>query len=384
MERMAREARQSLGAEARSAQVASVRPQVLMHRRVWAETRRARATFLPNPPFDVLPAPRAQEWQQAVAAWRAGNAPIWWLVDPRRGDRAAIDARALRIREHEAWPMPVASLLGGMRPHAFDWYDATAPQWVLLDGWGLTPELAGITAAGHTGPSAAGATALVRGQTGASTLVIGGRYLPMSPATPVPTLAVRIGDTDLPPVTLSPGSFVHTWPLEAGTITPTGYVPLTVRAVTGQAQAADATERVFLEQFDIQPAGVPVIAMEAGWYEPERDVATGRQWRWVADESRIRIAGATGDVRLMIAGTYPRHYDRAPTIEIYAGGQRIASQTLSRPFAVEQRITAQQLGAEGRLTWRVSPSFVAGERTGTADARRLAIEIATVRADAFR
>lgn len=380
--RMAGEARQSLGAEARSAKVASVRPQVLMHRRVWAETRRARATLVSNPPFDVLPAPRAQEWQQAVAAWRDGTAPIWWLVDPRRGDRAAIDSRALRIREHVAWPMPVASLLGGMRPHAFDWYDVTAPQWVLIDGWGLTPELAGITAAGHAGPSATGATALVRGQAGVSTLVIGGRYLPLAPEVSAPTLTVRVGDVDLPPVTLSPGAFAHTWSLPAGTIAPAGYVPLTVRAAGGQA--GSASERVFLEQFDIQPAGVPVIALESGWYEPERDIVSGRQWRWVADESRIRITGASGDVRLVIAGTYPRHYDRAPVLEILANGQRIASQTLARPFAVEQRITAQQLGAEGRLTWRVSPSFVAGERTGTADARRLAIEIATLRADAVR
>ena len=373
---------EAMGRMASEARRSTARPQVLMHRRVWAETRRARATLVPGPAFDVLPAPRAQEWQGAMAAWRAGEAPIWWLVDPRRGDRAAVDPRALRIREHVAWPMPLAPLLGGMRPHAFDWYDVTAPQWVLIDGWGLTPELAGITAAGQKGPSATAATALVRGQAGVSTLVIGGRYLAPSSEAPAPSLAVRIGETDLPPVTLSPGVFAHTWTLPAGTIGPIGYAPLTVRAVTAPAGAA--TERIFLEQFDVQPAGVPVIALEAGWYEPERDVVSGRQWRWVGDESRVRIGGATGDVRLVIAGTYPRHYDRAPVLEIFAGGQRIASQTLTRPFAVEQRITNQQLGAEGRLTWRVSPSFIAGERTGTADARRLALEITALRADAVR
>ena len=211
----------------------------------------------------------------------------------------------------------------------------------------------------------------MRGQAGVATLVIGGRYLAPSPETTAPALAVRVGETDLPPVTLSPGAFALTWTLPAGTIGPTGYAPLTVRAVTAPAGAA--TERVFLEQFDVQPQGVPVVALEAGWYEPERDVVSGRQWRWVADESRVRITGTSGDVRLVIAGTYPRHYDRAPVLEIFAGGQRIASQTLTRPFLLEQRITAQQLGADGRLTWRVAPSFVAGERTGTADARRLAL-----------
>ena len=150
------------------------------------------------------------------------------------------------------------------------------------------------------------------------------------------------------------------------------------------AKDADATEHIFLEQFDLQPAGVPVIALDAGWYEPERDTVTGRQWRWVGDESHLRIVGTSGDVRLVIAGTYPRHYHRAPVLEIFSGAQRIASQTLTRPFSVEQRIAAQQLVGDGRLTWRVSPSFVAGQRTGTADARRLALEITTLQAHAIR
>ena len=134
----------------------------------------------------------------------------------------------------------------------------------------------------------------------------------------------------------------------------------------------------------MQPAGVPVIALGAGWYEPERDIVTGRQWRWVGNESDVRITGASGDVRLSVAGTYPRHYDREPVLEIFAGGQRIASHRLSRPFVVEQRLSAQQLAADGRVTWRVSPSFVAGERTGSADARRLALEVASLQVDAVR
>jgi hypothetical protein len=153
-----------------------------------------------------------------------------------------------------------------------------------------------------------------------------------------------------------------------------------VRAVPG----GDVTERVFLEQFDLQPEGIPVIALEAGWHEPERDVVSGRQWRWVGDDSRLRVTGTSGDVRLVIAGTYPRHYDRSPVLEILARGQRLASLTLPRPFVVEQRIATQQLRPDGRLTWRVTPSFVAGERTGTADARRLALEITSLQAHAVR
>ena len=187
-------------------------PQVLMHRRVWAETRRARATLLPAPAFDVLAAPRALEWRGAVPAWQAGTAPVWWLVDPRRGDRAAVDPRAQRLRAHVAWPMPVAALLGGMRPHGFDWYDTSTPQWVLLDGWGLTPELAGMSAAAGQGPTSTAATGLVRHQPGASTLVIGGRYLAPPGGPPSPALVVRVGETDLPSVALAPGPFAQSGP----------------------------------------------------------------------------------------------------------------------------------------------------------------------------
>ncbi len=371
---------EALGRMDVSARAATTRPQVLMHRRVWAETRRARAVVTPAPAFDVLPARRALEWQGATGAWQRGD-PVWWLVDPRRGDRSAVDPRGLRWREHVGWPAPVTALLGGMRPHAFDWYDVTAPQWVLLDGWGLTPELAGLSAAADQGPSHAGATALVRGQAGASTLMIGGRYLPRAADTSSPALSVRLADRDLPSVVLPRGWFAFTWIVPAGTTPSAGYSPLQVRALPARD---DAEEPVFLEQFDLQPWGVPILALEAGWYEPERDAGTGRQWRWVADQSGLRIAGASGDVTLAIEGTYPRHYDREPVLEMFARGRRIASHVLPRPFVVQQRVTTQDLGQDGRLTWRVSPSFVAGERTGTADARRLALEISSVRVDAVR
>jgi hypothetical protein len=308
---------------------------------------------------------------------------VWWLVDPRRGDRVAIDPRAMRLREHVGWPMPVAALLGGMRPHAFDWYDASRPQWILRDGWSLTPELAGHTAASGKGPSTSRATALARAHDGAATVMIGGRYV--QPNGPEATLAVRIGsswDTAAwqQEARITPGPFAFTWTVPPATLSGSGYLPVMV-AASGLAERNNA---VLLEQFDVQPAGVPVIALESGWYEPERDVATGRTWRWLADQSQMRISGGTGDVRIVVTGTYPRHYDRAPVLEILANGQPVGSHTLSRPFRAEQVVTARQLSDGGRLTWRVSPSFVAGERTGTADARRLALEIAALQIDAVR
>jgi hypothetical protein len=372
---------EALAAMDAQARASATRPQVLMHRRVWAETRRARATLQPAPAYDVLPAPRAREWREAVEVWqREPDATVWWLIDPRRGDDLAIDPRARRLRQHVGWPLPVAAVLGGMRPHAFDWTTIDRPQWMLIGGWGLTPELAGLAAAAGEGPSTGGASALVRSQPGASTIVIGGRHVAPAGAAAA-TLAVRIGADWQQEVRVPPGPFVFSWPLPAGVGRAGAYVPLLVTTT----DAGRAPERIFLEQFDLQPAGTPVIALESGWHEPERDTTTGRRWRWVADESHLRIAGTEGAVRLVVGGTWPRHYDRDPVVELLVAGRRIAAYTLTRPFRFEQVVTAEQLRAGGgRITWRVSPSFVAGERTGTADARRLALEIGTLDVQAIR
>jgi hypothetical protein len=365
-----------------SAADATSPPQVLMHRRVWAETRRAREALAGRPSYEVLPAPRSFEWKEALPAWRA-DLPVWWLVDPRRGDDVVIDPRNRVLEARIAWPEPVASVLGGMRPHAFDWYKVSSPRWILLDGWGLTPELAGLTHA--SGRRRGPAEALIRTASSATTLLIGGRYVG-PPDGPPERLRVRVGAAAdetawSAEVAVRPGPFVFTWAVPPATRSGELFVPLSVTAI-GSAGGDGA---VHFEQFDAQPVGTPVAALDGGWYEPERDTRTGRRWRWVGPESVVRIAGAEGDVRLDVSGTYPRHYARTPVLEMRAGDTVIGRHTLRRPFLVTQRVTAAQLAAaSGRLTWHVSESFVAGERTGTADARRLALEIAMLRIDAFR
>lgn len=360
---------------AHDARQAPSRPQVLMHRRVWAETRRARG-MQPHAPYNVLPSTRALEWREATRLWESGGDPIvWWMVDPRRGDRRAIDPRSQRRRRHIQWPMPADALLGGMRPHAFDWYDVTAPQWALLGGWALTPEIAGLAAAAKEGPSTTGAHALVRRLSTPATLVLGGRHIGAAGDRPL-DVDVHVGDTWVQRVSIAPGPFAYTWPLPAASAG-AAYQRLTVRV----SNAPAGGERLSLEQFDVQPQGVPVVALLEGWHEPERDPGTGRQWRWMSDRSAMQVSGASGDVQLTLAGTWPRHYDHAPRLEAIVGGRVVATYTLSRPFRVTTTITAAQLKESGgRIEWRAAPSFVAGERTGTADARRLALEIASVRA----
>ncbi len=374
---------ETLAAMEREALAAPERPHVVMHRRVWAETRRARSALAPQPAYDVAPAPRAFEWKAAASLWqRNPETPVWWLIDPRRGDDVAIDPRARRPIQQVAWPSPLDGPLGGMRPHPFDWTRFDRPQWVLLDGWALTPELAGLTAVA-SGDTAARATAIVRRTPGGATLVVGGRHVAAAGGASQ-TLRVQVGDPAASDswqaeVAVPPGSFAFTWTLPGAPSAPDGFVPLRVEA------PGETRKSVYFEQFDHQALGTPVVALERGWYEPERDVVTGRRWRWVGDESGLRVVGSDSAVELVVSGTYPRHYDRSPVMEIVVGDRVVGRHTLPRPFRIAHVLSADGLrAADGRVTWRVTPSFVAGERTGTADARRLALEIAALHVRAVR
>lgn len=347
---------------------------LLMHRRVWAETRRARQVT-PLPGVGVRPVPRSREWMGMLPAFDHAHLRAWWLVDPHRGDRAAVDPRSLTLRERFAWPAPVSALLGGMRPHPFEWFVITDPSWVLHDGWSLTPELAGLSRAASSGPGAVGgAIATVRTVGQARTLLVGGRHIGRT-TTPV-TLRVVLGEGWQATSEVKPGAFHQAWTVPAPAVPPgRAAETLTVRADGDDPQA------IALEQFDIQPVGVPVVALAEGWFEPERDVATGRAWRWMSDRARVEVHGARCDLRLTLAGTWPRHYGDAPTLSVRTmGGQRVGSLTLARPFAASMTVPRAAVDAAGRvdLELSVNRSFVAGERTGTADARRLGVEVASL------
>jgi hypothetical protein len=345
---------------------------LLMHRRVWAETRRARE-LSPLPGADTRPVPTTREWLDVLPLLDRAHLEAWWLVDPRRGDRVAIDPRSVTLRERFAWPAPLSALLGGMRPHAFEWFVIADPAWVLHDGWALTPELAGLSRAASRGPGFAdGAMARVRTSTQSRTLLVGGRHIGRT-HTPV-SVHVSLGEAWQAATEVQAGAFHHVWTVPASSLSPDQYAEsLTVRA------AGDDPEAIALEQFDVQPIGVPVAALAEGWHEPERDVATGRRWRWMADRARIELHGARCDLRVTIAGTWPRHYGDAPTLAVRTtGGQSLGSLPLSRPFSVSLVVPRSEVTAAGRvdLELSVDRAFVAGERTGTADVRRLALEVA--------
>ena len=222
-----------------------------------------------------------------MAAWRAGARAglVAGRSTPGRSRRRR-SARAARCASASRGRCRLRPLLGGMRPHAFDWYDVDrtavgAARWLGPDAG--TRRALGGGAGRDLRPAAPPRSCAAR--PASSTLVIGGRYLAPSPETPAPALAVRVGETDLPPVTTAAGS-VRPHLDATGRHARTDWLRAADGACRDRAAPTRRTERVFLEQFDLQPQGVPVVALEAGWYEPERDVVSGRQWRWVGDESR--------------------------------------------------------------------------------------------------
>jgi hypothetical protein len=355
------------------AHAAAVRPPdvVLMHRRVWAETRRARGVA-PWPGTGEAVVPTSHEWMGILPRLDRARVQSWWLVDPRRGDRVAIDPRSVLPRERFAWPMPLAPLLGGLRPHPFEWLVIDDPSWVLHDGWALTPELAGLSDAAGRGPGFRdGAVATVRTHESARTLMIGGRFV--EDGARAVTMSVSVGDVWQATTEVSPGAFHRTWTVPPATAVASHHSEtLTVSAV-GPGSSA-----LLLEQFDIQPAGVPVVALADGWYEPERDVTSGRRWRWMADRARLDVLGARCDLRVTVAGTWPRHYGDAPALSVRAGDRPLLeTRALARPFVVTIDVPRASIDAAGRvaLDLSVNRSFVAGARTGSADARRLALEV---------
>lgn len=366
-------------------EAAAARPPdtVLMHRRVWAETRRVRQVVaaVPGLPDTV---PRADEWRALAAVFDRPRLHAWWLVDPRRGDRVAIDPRALHHRATFGWPPPAAWLLGGMRPHRFDWYVVDQPAWMLRDGWALTPELAGITRATDAGPGHPdGAQALVRRRAAAQTVLVGGRLFSTDTADGPVVLDVSLGAWQRR-TTIAPGAFHLVWQVPAAaTDSPATAAapavrvePLTVRATGGEEIGA----RLMLEQFDVQEVGVPVVALADGWQEPERDPATGRAWRWMSDAARLEVWGAPCPLRLHVRGTWPRHYDAAPVLTVRTAAGEVHRAPLARPFTIDVAIGAPTSGTAPLVVELESDrGFVAGEQTGTADARRLALEVAELR-----
>ncbi|CAN5839881.1 hypothetical protein BH24ACI5_BH24ACI5_12390 [soil metagenome] len=340
------------------------------HRPLFTESRRAR-TWLEEDPTTWLPAPRDFEWLELTRAWRSHAAEaVWFFADPRRTDLALIDARAASIVPYR-WGFDADVFVGGARPREFDVHIYGTPNWFLEEGWALTPQVAGVSAREGWMPHLRPSVGWIRRAAGAADMVLGGRHLGLAGDPPIRLLATLDGRPIVDREIVA-GSFVERVALPTAALSGDGaYAALQVRSVS-QGGAASAV----LEQFDVQPAGVPMMTFESGWHEAEYKPETARSWRWMSRRAGLWIRPIGRTVRLTLTAESPlRYFKASPTLRVSIGAQELARLRPTKDFVWEVAIPAEILAAaEGRLVIESDQSFVpSGAATG--DQRELALRV---------
>jgi len=230
----------------------------------------------------------------------------------------------------------------------------------------------GITARDRTGPELAPAVAWLARHPQETSVVLGGRNLGTRPV----GLSVTLSGTPVTSFQLAPGFFVQRFTLPAGSLgSGPGYVALEVRA--------SGAERVSLEQFDAHAPGVPMLAYETGWQEPEFNLQTGRAWRWMSEKSTLWVRPIGRDVTLRLQGESPlRYYDAAPRVRVAIGDREIGAFDPAEDFEQTFTLPAALLDAAGGLVVvESSKFFVPGGAGGGGDQRHLALRIYGVRVE---
>ena len=325
----------------------------------------------------VLEARHGREWLALLEHWRGEpESAVTFLADPRRSDLALFDPRARQRVASARWSFPELPFVAGVRPGATDVYVMRPPGWMLHTGWALTAEVGGVTAAMRAGPHLRPSVAWIRARPDGSSLLLGGRHM-LEGAPPV-RLALAIGGGALDTWEVRPGAFVRHVEVPAGALSGAGYVPLRVEAAV---EGAGPVPPVALEQFDLQPGGVPMHALSDGWHEPEYNPATGRSWRWMSERAQVWIRSIDRDVTLTVSGESPlRYFDRPPRVRVTAGGVELASFTPDDDFTQDIVIPASAVGATGGLVAiETDLWFVPADRDGVADRRHLGLRVYEVR-----
>lgn len=357
------------------------RPILRMHHQVWWGIQRELDWYRPSWDVGPQPHPGEREWLAIVDHWRSGSTgPIWFLTDVSRTDIAVFDPRARSLRGQYELPAEARRLMPTPRLEDINWWEIRRPGWMLGNGWALTPELAGMTAADRAAPHQRGAEAFLLRRSTPLTLMIGGRYL--SPAGSSP--AVVTADLDGRVVAQwrlsgDPIWFVQWIDLPNGTGDGAGpYARLTVRVAADDP--AKPAALVGLEQFDAAPPEDVILAFAEGWQEPEEDPRTGQSWRWTSDRSVLQVRSGPGDFTLTLAGESPlKDFDHAPTVVVLAGSRELGRFSPTSAFTQEIDLPGSALSAAaGRITIQTNLTFVPGERGPTPDRRRLGLKLTKV------
>jgi len=245
----------------------------------------------------------------------------------------------------------------------------------MLDrGWALTAEVAGVTARDGLGPHRKPSVAWIRARSEEATLIIGGRHLGAAGDPPV-QIDLSLRGQPLETFEVKPGFFSRRIALRPGLLADIGYLPLEV--ASHAANGAKGTVPVGLEQFDVQSPGMPMIAVDEGWYEPEYNPRTSRSWRWTSETAVLWVRPIGRNVTLTISGESPlRYFDAAPAVLVSVGDREVARFNPSSDFVQSIVLPADALAvADGRVVMTSDKFFVPAERDRSQDQRHLALRI---------
>jgi Protein O-mannosyl-transferase TMEM260-like len=357
--------------EMRLLQARGANPLVAMHRRVFTESRRARL-YDGDVPGKLLPAPRDYEWLEVTRAWLDGyQGETWFVADPRRTDLALIDREQARTRQYR-WPFDATVYVGGARPNELAWHIVTNPGWFLEQGWALTPEVAGIADRDGWGPHRRPSIGWVRRRATEALMMIGGRHL--GSGAPV-RVVVGLDDKAVASMEVQPGFFLDFVKLPAGALVGGG--PYAKLVVMAQSVVGGPTAPLGIEQFNLQDIDRVQFGFDQGWFEPEYNPTTARSWRWMSEKAIVRVHNAGRGVVLRVTAESPLHYfNAAPLVRISAGDRVLSELRPSSDFTTEVSVPANVLSAaNGRITITSDHAYVAGQREGTGDQRRLALRV---------
>jgi hypothetical protein len=296
-----------------------------------------------------------------------------FVADPRRTDLALIDPVSRRPPLQFRWNFLEQPFVGGTRPGDSDLYSLLPPGWMLDRGWALTAEVAGVTARDGYGPHRRPSVAWIHARPEEATLLLGGRHLGAAD-NPSVQIAMSLGGQALDSFAVSPGFFSRRIELPAGSLAGDGYVRL---EVTSKTANGIAVVPVGLEQFDLQSSGIPMIAVDDGWYEPEYNPRTARSWRWTSEKAVLWVRPIGRNVTLTVSGESPlKYFDAAPAVVVSVGEREIARFNPASDFTQSIVLPGDALAsANGRVVITSDKFFVPAQRDGSADQRHLALRI---------
>jgi hypothetical protein len=325
------------------------------------------------PVAQTLPAPPQHEWLEAVKYWNGGGrSPVWFVVDPLR---TSIDLVQHGDPQRFRWPVPYPVLLGGVRPNEMDWYRVDRPEWYLGEGWALTPEAAGVAAAGRRGPSLAPIDGWLRRDVIGNyrgSLLIGGRNLDPTSAA---GLIVRIEGHPVIDEVIAPGAFLSSQRLPQGLVDSLdrrAYIAITVEANRGS--------NVAIEQFDASPQR-PLLGFGAGWHEPEFNPETGLRWRWLSERGELRfvpnVPPESPHVPLILhleGESSRKYFSRASILNVRVGNRLLLTMPAGSDFSVDVSVPA--LSGQEPIVLETDQTYVPADRSRRSqDRRRLGLRI---------